>query len=73
MSSAEQGKKDLQAGTLLHIAQSMSAWPPPPQAAGQYQFALKAVQPMERGEAVEFLMNSLLMLYPPNFPKNPTS
>jgi hypothetical protein len=28
---------------------------------------------MERAEAVEFLMNSMLALYPPNFPKNPTS
>jgi hypothetical protein len=42
-------------------------------AAGQYQFALKAVQPMERAEAVEFLMKAMPALYPPNFPNNPTS
>jgi hypothetical protein len=51
----------------------MTELPAENHAAGQYQFALKAVQPMERAEAVEFLMNSMLALYPPNFPKNPTS
>jgi hypothetical protein len=51
----------------------MTELPAENHAAGQYQFALKAVQPMERAEAVEFLMNSMLALYPPNFPNNPTS
>jgi hypothetical protein len=51
----------------------MTELPAENHAAGQYQFALKAVQPMERAEAVEFLMNSMSALYPPNFHNNPTS
>jgi hypothetical protein len=42
-------------------------------AAGQYQLALKAVEPIERAEAVDFLMKSMPVLYPPNFPNNPPS
>jgi hypothetical protein len=42
-------------------------------AAAQYQLALKSVESMETTQAVEFLMNSMPALYPPNFPNNPTS
>jgi transposase len=59
--------QDLQSILRCHIA-ALEA-----HAAGQYQFALKAVQPMERAEAVEFLMKAMPALYPPNFPNNPTS
>jgi hypothetical protein len=51
----------------------MTERPAENQAAGQYQFALKAVESMERAEAVEYLMEAMPALYPPNFPNNPPS
>ena len=51
----------------------MTELPAENRAAAQYQLALKTVKPMERAEAVEFLMNSMPALYPPNFPNNPGS
>jgi hypothetical protein len=51
----------------------MTELPAENRAAAQYQMALKAVQSMERAEAVEFLMKAMPALYPPNFPNNPPS
>jgi hypothetical protein len=42
-------------------------------AAAQYQLALRLVNGMEGREAVEFLMQSMPALYPPNFHKKPPS
>jgi hypothetical protein len=51
----------------------MTELPAENRAAAQYQMALKAVEPMERAKAVEFLMKAMPALYPPNFPNNPPS